>query len=197
MSLHKCPNCNRSIAETKFSPKIYPNTLCRDCDNERAKEYRRSHDGMMMGMYSQMVKNSRDRKMEFPNFSKDELFTWLQNNNFDAIYNSYASNGYKSNDRPSIDRISDNLPYTFENMQLITWKENNDKAYKDRVEGRNIKQSRAILVFDLDGNFIKEGYSLHSVAREIGCRASHICDVASHKRRKQVYGFTFKYKDVA
>lgn len=194
--MHKCPKCNRSVIETKFSPKIYPNTLCRDCDNERAREYRKSYDGMRMSMYSQMIKNSKDRGMDNPNFSRDELHIWLDNNGYAAMYLYYSKNGFKSSDRPSIDRIDDYLPYTFENMQLTTWKENNTKAYKDRVDGRNTKQSRAILVFDLSGNFVREGYSINSVARDIGCKASHICDVAQG-RRKQVHGFIFKYKEVA
>ena len=195
--MHKCPNCNRSVAETKFSPKIYPNTLCRDCDNERAREYRKSFDGMRMSMYSQMIKNSNDRKMELPNFSREELFVWLSNNGYDSKYEHYVNSGYKTNERPSIDRISDYLPYCFSNMQLMTWRENNQKAYKDRRDGNNTKQSKSILMYDLDGNFIKEAYSIQSLAREINCKASHICDVASGTRRKQVHGFTFKYKECA
>lgn len=193
--MHKCPVCGRTPTETKFSPMIYPNTLCRDCDNERAKEYRKSYEGMKSTMYAQMVKNSRARNMDIPNFSKEELYTWLDSNGYKALYDAYVVAGYASNKRPSIDRIDDNVTYVFENMQLITWEENNLKAYKDRVEGRNNKQSKAIVAVDSTGAVVHEAYSINSLARTLGCRASHISDVL-HGSRKHVHGLTFKQKDI-
>ena len=83
--MHKCPSCNRSTDEAKFSPKVYPNTLCRDCDNKRAQEYRRSYDGMTKTMYNGMVKNSKDRRMALPNFTRDELCVWRGGSEGDAF----------------------------------------------------------------------------------------------------------------
>jgi hypothetical protein len=48
-------------------------------------------------------------------------------NNFYELYNNWIDSGYKKSDKPSVDRIDDYKGYSFDNIQLMTWKENNKK----------------------------------------------------------------------
>lgn len=83
-------------------------------------------------------------------------------------------------DRPSIDRKKNDKNYTFDNCQFIElWK----NIGKDK--------RKFISQFDLDGNFIKEWKSQSEAGRELNINRSHICNVASGKR-KTAGGFKWR-----
>ena len=58
----------------------------------------------------------------------------------------------------------------------------------------HIASSKAILQYDLDGNFIKEYPSTSAASREIGLNTINILSVLKNKW-KQTKGYTFKYKE--
>jgi len=53
-------------------------------------------------------------------------------------------------------------------MQVVTWEENNQKAFCDRKNGINNKASRTVLQYSLEGKLIKEYYSAMQATRETG-----------------------------
>lgn len=56
------------------------------------------------------------------------------------------------------------------------------------------KSSKAVLQFDLFGNFLKEFYSQGEAAKYVGCNPSNISECCRGKR-KQVKGFKWEYKN--
>lgn len=137
-------------------------------------------------IYNHQCGNSKQRGHKKPNYTLKEFRIWLKSqNNFNLIWGNWVKSNFEKWLKPSVDRIKDDLPYTFGNIQLVTWKYNFNK-------GNNSRKS-PVLQFDLDGNFIKE-YESATDAKNISgfCRTkiSNCCNghAKSHK------GFIWKFK---
>lgn len=84
-----------------------------------------------------------------------------------------------------------------ENLNLMTCKENNNWGTRNErasIKMTNGKLSKVVLQFTLEDVLIKEYPSAMQVYRETGFKQSRICDCCNGKR-KQAYGFKWKYKE--
>ena len=133
--------------------------------------------------------NSKKRGHEMPEWNLEELRSWLQKQpNLNSLMEGYRASGGHSDFIPSVDRKKDELPYTFDNIQLGTFREN----YM-----RNIKNlSKPVIQMTLEGEFIKEWKSCREVERELGIFSTSIAAVCrGSKYRKTSGGFMWKYED--
>ena len=114
---------------------------------EYMKEYRQkikyNKSAWLTKVYSRMKRDNKNKFniMELP-FSKEEFVKWLEdeyNIKFDKLFLEWIDSGFLKNKVPSIDRIDDYKSYSFDNMQLLTWEENN---LKGRYSEKNKKQMR-------------------------------------------------------
>ena len=85
-----------------------------------------------------------------------------------------------------------------ENLNLMTHKENVNWGTRNERAGKVLKnrkdQSKLVLQYDLQDNFVKEYASTHQVERELGFAQGHISDCCKGKR-KQAYGYKWKYRE--
>lgn len=108
-------------------------------------------------------------------------------------FNGQIPEGYEINHINEIK--SDNR---LSNLNLMTHKENMN--YGSRTErGRNKQinrkdQSKTILQFDLNDNFIKEYPSIQQIYRETGFSQGNICGCCNGKL-KTAYNYKWKYKE--
>lgn len=205
-----CNKCNQTKDISNFYKSKYSKDgyryYCIDCEKKyllenkedvkkRKENYQHSINGLIIQIYSIQKNKSKQRGHIPPSYTRKELEEWMINNvNFEKIYNGWVNSGFKSDFRPSIDRLNDNFGYSFDNIRLVTWAENNKKGYEDRKNGKNTKQSKAILQYSLDGIFIKEHYSIRNIAREM--EVSHSCIMRCCQGKfKKAYGFVWKYKE--
>ena len=92
------------------------------------EKYRKSRKGVISMTYSNQRQTSSRRGHPMPTYSKEWISEWaLAHPNFEQLYNDWVDGGYQRKMKPSIDRIKDELPYTETNIQLMTWKENDEK----------------------------------------------------------------------
>lgn len=96
----------------------------------------------------------------------------------------FRDKAYKMN-KPSIDRKDNDGNYTYDNCRFIEMSEN--------VSLRNIANSKSILQFDLQGNFIREWKSAKEVKEKLKIDNGSIGLVCQGKR-KSIGGFIWKYK---
>ena len=96
----------------------------------RAAHFKYSHSrkGVIAVIYRKQFERSRLKGWPMPNYSKE----WLRDNllsgeKFEKLYVAWVNSGYNRMDKPSIDRINHDLPYTKDNIQLMTWRENREK----------------------------------------------------------------------
>ena len=107
-------------------------------------------------------------------------------------FNGHISEGLQVNHINEIK--SDNR---LSNLNLMTHKENmnygsrTERSAKKQINRKD--QSKTILQFDLNDNFIKEYPSIQQIYRETGFSQGNICGCCNGKY-KQMYGFKWKYK---
>lgn len=117
---------------------------CKTC----AELHRKHPVRKLYELYNSEVKNSKGGKHPAPTYTKETLVDkYLYDSEFIKLYKGWSNNSFSKWHAPSIDRIDFKKPYTMSNIQLMTWKENNDKGAEER--------SVPVDQYTLDGEFIK------------------------------------------
>jgi len=155
----------------------------------------RSHSkrGLASRIHGGQKRSSRLRGYENITYSSAELFEWMEKQtNFDCLFLNWINSGYDMMKTPSCDRIDDYKPYSFTNMRIVTWRENQKKSHRDRRNGINNISKKSVAQLTLDGELIGEYISIVSASKETGITRSGInmcClgSVSSHK------GFKWEY----
>ena len=85
------------------------------------------------------------------------------------------------------------------NLNLLSHKDNNNWGNKPQKMS-DAQQKRAVLQFDMDGNFIKEWASAYDIERELGFNQRNVrtCCIGKNsegKNIKSAYGFKWKFKN--
>lgn len=97
---------------------------------EYQREYRRSKDNKLKALYNNQIVNSERRGHPKPNYTFNEFKSWAIDNDFHILFKVWEDKKFDKYFAPSGDRLDSSQPYTLDNLQLVTWKENEDN-YKD------------------------------------------------------------------
>ena len=190
-----CPETNIVNFSIKKSAKDGLNSKCKNCDILAKKEYYKTIDGVLTKLYNGQKQRSKRRGHNPPTYTRLELKEWIMSqNNYEALWNNWIDSDYDTNLGLSVDRLDDYKGYTFENIQLMTWGDNNSKFKQDMISGVYNKKNKAIIQYDLKGNFIKEFHSINEASRVMKCDDSLIGRVCKNKT-KTAKGFKWKYKE--
>lgn len=172
---------------------------------EYAKEYRQRNKRTKVGWYTKTYgRMKRDNKkkfgLELP-FTKDEFIRWIDENykeKFNKLFMGYIESDCDKYLNPSIDRIDDYKSYVFDNMQLITWKENDikgSKGIKNKVTCAEMGKkfcSKEVIQLDNNKNIIMCFSSTHEVGRILGFDPSLIAKACREGFKSK--GYYWKYK---
>lgn len=168
---------------------------CKKCNCKQQKEFRKTKLGLINNIYDIQVVKSKKRNHRPPEYNRKEFTEWfLNHSDFDNIYNKWVESNYFTDLRPSVDRLDNKLGYSFNNIRLVTWYENNHKEFENRKNGINNDFSKTIVQYDLNMNFIKEHYSIRSASRELNCLHGGIMRCCKLKQSR-AYGFIWRYKE--
>lgn len=96
-------------------------------------------------------------------------------------------------------KCNTNKPYTFENIQIVSYKENHAKATYNREQGITTQGSvcKPVRQFSLDGVFIQEFVSATQATKllpDLKLNRQNIQKVCNGER-KTCGGFIWKFKD--
>ena len=145
---------------------------CIECTKKDVKgsNYDKTEKGVVRIMYKTQVRNSKARKMELPNYTKQELKEWLYENNFKSLYDNWLSSDFDKNKKPSVDRLDDFKPYSFGNIRLVTWEENKAHQNQDilNATGTSGRCCKAVIQLDKYGNVLAEYHSYSFAKRTVG-----------------------------
>jgi len=177
------------------------NSLCRECDNARAKAYSKTKLGLITAIYGHQRKSSTQRGHDMPIYSKKWLTEWLYDQpKFNLLHDEWITSGCKIGLRPSIDRLDDSIGYTINNIQLMTWDENKAKSNKDMRSGKlrhGHNPQKAVRKFTKDGEFIAEYVSVCEASRKTGIHSGNISNCCTGKKHcKSAGGFIWLFKDI-
>lgn len=185
-----CFRCSELKPLSEFSKRT---NVCKPCVVLRNKEYYRTIKGMPTQMWNNCRLNSKARG-HYMSFTRAELVNWLNQNNFANLHYYWEQSGYHKDLKPSIDRLNSMLPYTFDNMRLVTWKENNQAAYIERkLCKRQTKQHKPIVQYTLTGEFVAEYGTISNAARVNGFCRTNINSCVLGKNQT-AHGFKWEYK---
>jgi hypothetical protein len=175
--LNKCKSCTkedskRQKSETKGKSNLKPN-------------------GVISTIYSTQKVNQKNRGHGELPYNKQELKEWLYKNNFLELYEKWVDSGFCKDEKPSVDRFDDLSGYSFQNMRLVTWKENRGKQYNDIKKGIGTSGKRCKRLAKLNSKkeIICEYVSYWSAVRDIG----YSIEYQIKKGTKCRYGFYWVY----
>lgn len=155
-------------------------------------------EGLVTKIYSHQKSSSKQRGHKSPAYSKQELSEWLQAQPlFHHLFHLWKVSNYDAMLVPSIDRIDNNIPYSFSNIQIMTWGENKAKGHLDMRSGKLIhghKPQKPVFQFTKKGEFVSEFVSLNEASRQAGVHHGHISKVCKGER-KSAGGFVWRYKN--
>ena len=167
---------------------------CKSCEAKRKKDADRTKEGKLKSIYRNQLKHSKLRGHNPPTYTKQEFIDkYINNQRYLTLYINWVSSGYLKELSPSFDRLDDYKGYSFDNIQVITWFENNEKGYLDIKEGRNNKQSKAVIGTNIKTGETIEFYSAHQAGR-CGFTNTHISSCCRGERNHHK-GYIWKFKN--
>ena len=187
MEYKVCNECNQELPISNFSK--HPS--CRDGYRPKCKAcelelYRRTPQEIVKRMYAHQKENSIKRNHPLPNYTQNELKKWmLSQPNFNELFTNWVNSNYNPKLVPSGDRLDNKLPYTLDNLRLVTWAENHLASNVTIRKGIDITTHRPVMLYDMGGNFIAEFVSVSDCARYLNTSKSYVSKVCEGKEIKQ------------
>lgn len=166
-------------------------SYCKACNKVLCKERRQSIAGLIECIYNGQLQSSKARRHTHPEYTKEELDAWLiAQPAFPQLYAAWVASGFDKWNKPSVDRLNEQQPYTFNNIRLITWAEN-AQAFKQKKVDLGVGDCKAVQQYS-DGLLINTFHSLHEAARQTGAAPGNIlrCCRGEYATSK---GFVWRY----
>ncbi len=194
-----CTKCEEEKSRDNFPYKSNNkiDSWCKECHKEATAIFKRTKRGVIGEIYGTQKRNSKLRSHPYPKYSKEDLNTWLFNQElFHVLHKQWIDGGCQKRMKPSVDRIDDFKPYTFSNIQLMTWGENRDKQSLDIRNGVGTSGSRCKKVYQYDkrGILINTYISTAEASRKNGFTQAHISSVCRGERKTH-RGYVWRYND--
>ena len=196
----KCSNCLRIKHIDAFANSNKgvhgKRSDCKDCHNSYQRAKRKTKTGLSKLMYQNQKRNCRHRNHPLPLYTYDEFREWLFSQElFHDLHFKWTDSNYSKMKTPSVDRIDNSKTYSIDNIQLMTWEENDRRAKDDIKKGiltHGNKPQRPVRQLDVNGNFINKFISLKEAYRSTGISYHSICCVC-RGRIKTAGGFKWEY----
>lgn len=123
--LKECFSCKVKKSTMEFhtnkSKKDGLNHECKECTLDRLRSFK----ALPTRMYSNQIIHSKSRGHPRPQYTSSQFKEWvLSNPKYKELYDKYKESDFDKNLVPSVDRLDPKLPYTFDNIELISFIEN-------------------------------------------------------------------------
>ena len=144
----------------------------------RVQRYRNTMKGFLTNTYSKQRERNKQRGHGPLPYTLKEFHDYAKGlQNLEELFNKYIESGREKDLYPSFDRIDNSKGYSLDNIQLMTWAENNAK---DRHTHRAI----AVEQWSKDRTtFIASFASAREASDSTGVQRSKISNVCSGLRK--------------
>ena len=163
---------------------------CRECKKAHNKQPLQK----LMSMYNKQREKSKQRGHKPPAYTIDELVEkYLNDSKYIKLHKAWVASNYDTKLAPSLDRKDNNIGYSFDNIELMTWQENDNNGDRDQKLGKLGTPIAHVGVsqYTKDGVLIQSFISLMEAERVIGVNHGDISRCLSG-RYKSAGGFLWK-----
>lgn len=168
---------------------------CKFCIKIYSRNYRHTKLGLSSNIYGRQRQRSKRKGWSMPTYTLKEFRRWLFSQDwFHILFDKWVKSGYDKMLVPSCDRINDYKPYTLDNLQIITWDENNQKGNTDQKNGINNKSSKAVIGTHIMTGEVLEFYSMIEAERQTGIANQSISNCCRKKQIKYNNGKCYTVK---
>ena len=184
-------NNSKKSKDREYSKKYYQQNK-RKC-GKKVLDRSRLKKNLPSKIYSAQKSNSSMRGMEPPEYTREELKEWLYNQaEYHILYDKWEASGYATDKIPSVDRTNSKIGYTWDNITLMTWRDNKYKAYEKGEIGR---RNKGVEQLELDSGEVIATYSSITIAAEItGISINVIWKIMNKGLGRSKSKYLFRYK---
>lgn len=160
-------------------------------------EYKYTKQGLISKLYGAQRYSSKKRGHPLPTYTNKELREWaFSKSNFHILYNQWKNSNFEKMLRPSLDRKNNDLGYSLDNIQFMTWAENKQKAHDDMRDGvliNGVNPQLQVDQFTKCGKYVATYVSQIEAERQTGISHAHISKVC-RGIRKTAGGYKWRLK---
>jgi hypothetical protein len=194
-----CNTCKTFKTEDNYSRNVTAwlgiKTSCKDCYNLQKKSWSKTKEGVIQTIWDAQKRSCKTRRMQYPSYSKEWFFEWCLNQDlFHILFEDWINSNYEKRMKPSVDRKDNFISYEKDNIQLMTWGENERKGNKDLRRGQARYNYTNIIQLSKEGHLIKEFKSITQAGRELNIPYQNIQKCCKGER-KTAGGFRWKFTE--
>lgn len=152
------------------------------------EDYKDTIKFLITSLYSGQVQRSKRRGHPKPAYSKEEFRDWLlAQTSFTILLKAWKASNYTGSS-PSVNRLRDSESYTFNNIEITTWKKNLEQEHKrtDKANNKIVTQMRNY------GTIVATFESVAEASRQTSVNADSISACCRNKRQT-AGGYRWKY----
>lgn len=187
MEEKRCKECE----DVKLVSNFYFNRLakdgrsntCSECAANLKKIKYRSLQGKAREILKEQKKRSKKKGLPIPSYTIEELWRWLLQHNYKAMWQKWKDSNYKRALSPSINRLESDIGYSFDNIELITWEEHDEKRELAIKDGKIVRYYGEIHKYSKEGKYIDTYPTMKEASRITGVSHGNISNVCSDRRK--------------
>lgn len=195
----KCAKCNEAKSLIEFykqsKQKDGHGVWCKECCYQYDINKKRTKKGLIQISYKHQRAHSKRRGHDLPNYTKNELVKWaFSKPEFHKLYENWIKSEYNKLLIPSFDRKRSRESYSFDNLQIVTWRQNMLNGRNEIKTGANwfshTPHKPVVGINMKSGNKLKY-ISIQEAGRN-GFSATKVCACCKGKRKTH-YGYKWEY----
>jgi len=155
---------------------------------EAVLKFHRTKKGLISKIYYSQCHRRKRKGNSLPKYTLLELKDWaFSQKEFHILFDNWKKSKYLKDLIPSFDRILSTKGYSLNNIQILTWKENDEKGKQEKSTGRN--KSEIIQSINLITNEKLEFNTYREASKSTGENISTISLCINNNRNSRKFNW--------